>query len=329
MAETKKVNYIFDESIKYNTLNLDSPVDANKLPVYTIKNCEVGFNSLNQKRPPKGHSLQVFINDEEFVAQDKKLRDSFAKARAVKDVNVEFYKSSIVRINQADYLECKSKGKNYITEDMVGRANTFFGLTTRKLVDVASGKFIQDVDKATGEDVEVRYYATQDKFTGEPIKPEIFKINTTTGEKEYTFNNPKTKLSTPHYLNQGDLVDINVRIFESFDSIKNIWSLKYNPVSIEIVKTKFEAGGGSESTYKAESADLDVLSSVFGITETVDSSKANKAKSSKVAQKETKEEDVLPKTEKVKEEKVVETSDVEFPSVDDLSLDSLGINLGD
>lgn len=297
-AQKTKYKMTFDEEIKYSKLTLDNAIDGDKLPTYVIKDCQVGFSSLTQKRPEYGHTIQIILPEgTDFVEQDRARRKSFASAQSAIDPNIEVFDSMVKIITSSDVTKKK------MSESLVGRANMFFQMTNKKYKDVKTGKFIKDLKTVDeGTEVQVIYFAKNDQFTGEPFKPEIFKYGEN-GNKVHTFVSKKDGAEKPLYVGKNDIVNIHVREYASHNSKDNKWSLKYNLLAVEIVKTDFEQGGGEGSGYTAEGPNMSVLSAVYGITESVDPSKAKSAESSKVAKStEVKAEESLPKADAVKKE---------------------------
>ncbi len=329
MSETAtKLNYVYDEKIKYNVVKTDKKIDSSKLQTYTIEGCKVGFNSLGQKKPPNGHSIQIFLPvDCSFIEQDKSKKADMVKAYSAKDPNVETVDGMIKYVNEETIK--KSKGK--ITQDMFATPFMNFNITNKRLKDKDNDKFVKKAEEVEGKTVEVLYFANNDLLTGEAFNPEIFKYDEN-GEKVTTFISKKDGLEKPLYVNGDATVNITVRPYASKNSKTGKYSLKYNLLSIEIVDDGEYVGS---SDYSIEVPDEDILSSVFGVVETAEPSKAKKAIASKV---EDKDEEVIPTKKSTKKEVIEETaeeeSSEEFDEAlseldDEMSLDSFGINLGD
>lgn len=323
-ATQNKVQVITEESIRYSSLSGDDLKTEEQLAQLeiSIKDCTVGFNSMNQKTPEYGHSIQIILpEDSEFVAQDKTLRRKYADMRATKDPNVESYKGMVKFVTQEDVLKKRFKA------DMVGRGYMTFQLSEKKILDEQyedlgdgkfKGKYLTKVADSKSGTVKVIYKCKNDQYTGEPIKPEVFKINAD-GQKETTFVNPKTKQEQGLYLSGGDTVSIKIRPYETHSSKDSSWSLRYNILTIEQTQSSYTGTGSSKSSQVAQGADDDMLSSIFGITETVTASKKVDAPATKAVKEEV-ASDPIPKKE-VKAKTIaatVDVSDIDLSELDDL-----------
>ena len=322
-ATQAKVEVITEEGIRYSSLSGDDLKTDEQLAQLeiTIKDCTIGFNSMNQKTPEYGHSIQIILPEgSDFVATDKTFRRKYADMRATKDPNVESYKGMVKFVTQEDVLKKKFKS------DMLGRGYMTFQLSEKKILDERyealedgkfKGKYLAKVADSKSGTVKVIYKCKNDQYTGEPIKPEVFKIDED-GQKVTTFVNPKTKQEQGLYLSGGDTVTVKIRPYETHSTKDNSWALRYNILEIEQTKTSYVSTGSSKSSQVAQGADNDILSSIFGITETVVSSKKVDAPATKSVKEEVVSDPIPKKETKTKAVASVDVSDIDLSELDDL-----------
>lgn len=300
MAE-EKIKITYEPEIITLEESYEEPLDEDKIPVFTIENCEVLYSSLTSKNPQFGHNIQIMLpSDTDFVQKDRTMRTKFLQHAQIENPNLEVVKASVALFTQKDVLENKTTEKN------VGRAHINFTISNAVMFDKTKDednkdkfKKISKVSEATGTPV-VKYFRVIDKFTGKGIEPEVFKY--VNGEKVKTFTNPKTKEESPLYIGGGDIVNIKIRPFCTKNKKDDSVALKYNILSIEIVQTAFDRGlgktsGSSSRTQKTPdtitSKDLgSVFGDMFGETTAVKEPKKEEKKASKTSEKkvEVKEE---------------------------------------
>ena len=263
-----KYNITYEEKVITSEIEYENPMDISAVPVFNLENVEVMYCSLGQKTPKMGHSITLIV-DKDFVQKDKQLRSYFVQQRQAVDPNCEVYKSQIKIIGQKDILDGKFK------PEMEGKAllNIFTSNAKMFDADVEKGKSLQKMSEATNGNIIYKYFATIDKFSGQAIKPQVYK--TVNGEKVTTFMSPKTNKETPLFVGSNDLVNIKLRPYETYSETHG-YALKYNLLEIEIVQTAFDRGlsqykGGKHKVEKAPNAvSFAGLSSMFaGSVETV------------------------------------------------------------
>ena len=345
MTQATKVEVIYEDGIRYSSLTANENTRTDEQLVdteITIKNCRLGFSSLNQKQPPKGHAIQIVLSDNSedvtiskavressgisedtnFADADKLIRKKAADSLAKSDRTVEFVKTSLSPITQDQVL------KGYFKQAEVGGSTLNVQLSNRRLLDEQyeqdedgnfKGKYINDIKEARSNTVKAFYKCVNDKSTGEPIKPEVFKIDES-GNKVTSFINPKTKQEQDLYVSGGDVVTVVVRPYIERRSTDKIYVMKYNLLSMEITASGYKGSSNSaKSTQVAQGVSDDVLADVFGITETVTASKKVDAPSTKAVKEEAKSNPIPKKEAKTKTvAATVDVSDIDLSELDDL-----------
>lgn len=334
-AEKPKIDY--EEEIITLNETIENPLDMDKIPVFSIENCEVMFSSLSTKRPQFGHNIQILLpQDNDLVKKDRIMRQRYLEEAQIDNPNLEIVKGSIVTITQKHVLDKK------MDENLLNRAYIDFRISNAVMFDrtvdeegKTKDKAITKASEATGK-VVVKYFRALDHFTGQGIEPEVFKYEN--NEKVKTFINPKTKEESPIYTNRGDIVNIKIRPFGVKNKKTGDITLRYNILSIEIVQTAWDRGigrtsGGKKRVLEApEAIKSESLGAVFGdmfgdVTETKkEEKKTEKPKATKPAKKETKVEDEVPFDTEEKQETESETT-LDFSDLANMDLDSF--NLGE
>ena len=352
MAET--VGVIVEEGIRYSSLTSNENTKTREQLAeteITVKNCRLGFSSMTQKQPKNGHSVQIILSgspedltvsnlvrehanipaDATFTDADKAIRKTMADKLAKTDRSVEFVIGSLVPVTQDGIL------KGYFKNNELGLDTLNIQLSNKKYLDehyevqkdgTFKGKYLNDLKDAKSDVVKILYKCTNDQSTGEPIKPEVFKIDSD-GNKITTFINPKTKEEQNIYISSGDIVTAVLRPYLMKRSTDNKYVMKYNLLSLEITESSYKcssSSGSKTSSQVAQGVSSDILSDVFGITETVVSSKKVDAPATKAVKEEVVSSPV-PKQEKVKTvAATVDISDIDLSGLDDL--DSM-MNMGE
>lgn len=348
MTTKDKVEVIYEEGIRYSSLTANANTRTKEQLAdteITIKNCRLGFSSLNQKQPVKGHSVQIVLSensedltisnlvresssipvDANFFEADKLIRKKAAESLAKVDRTVEFVKTSLVPVTQDNVL------KGYFKQAEVGYSTLNIQLSNRKLLDEQfeqdeegnfKGKYLNDIKEAKSKTIKAFYKCVNDKSTGEPIKPEVFKIDDD-GNKVTSFVNPKTKVEQGLYVSGGDVVTVVLRPYIEQRSTDKIYVMKYNLLSIEITQSGYKGSstGSATSSQVAQGVSDDVLADVFGITETVVSAKKVDAPSTKTIKEEAVSNPIPEEKPKAKVKTVaatVDISDIDLSELDDL-----------
>lgn len=332
--KTKKVVFDATDGIiptgnRYGLTSEEASARAEGYPVYKLTG-EVLFSNINvnpksiiehnkvntqKKKLPLNHCVSVMLSeDSEFKKTDKEARDLLLQARVqsgeyegLEEDEIPKYKTVLKTVTKKDVLDNKFK------EDQLGRAIINFAISSRPQNDKVEENV---VDEQTGEIYDRKtalYFRLQDLLTGEEINPVIFKTNKS-GEREYTFENPQTKTKDPLKVSSGDLVNVYVRPYESQNSKTDEYTLKYNPLEIEIVQSAFDRGlTSSKPRQTKEAPSTNVMASVFGkVTQ-----KTPKAVASKVVEE--------PKAETKKAPKPIVNEDPDLSILDDFSDDNLDI----
>lgn len=307
MQKETRLNYVKDiVDVKDEFVK---PINVSQLPVFQIDNCEVLFSSLTMETPQKGHSISILMpKDTEFVQQDTKLRQYFLQERQKTNDEIENIKKCYKKVTEADMLESQNS-KYPIPEAHVGRIRLNTQVTNAVMLSDKHNKKIAKLsDLEEGDTATVKYFRVNDAYTGEGIKPIVFKFNDK-GEKVTTFVSPKDHVEKPFFLSSGDVVNIKIRPYEKVNSKTGEVTLKYNLLSVEIVQTAFERNGGKSSGSKSrpqkqapDAVDLSGLAGLFGSVEQVETPtpKATTKTVTKKAVKEVTEE--IPFNEGLKEE---------------------------
>lgn len=340
MSEQKEKKVVFDATDgiistgnRYGLEKEEAEARAEGYPIYKLENCEIMFSNIHvnpksiiehnkteskKRKLPLNHTISLFLSkDSDFKKTDKEVRTALLNARiengeyeGLEDDEIPQYKSVLKTVMKKDVLENKFK------EEFAGRVYTNFAISSRPQND----KVEEDlVDEETGEVYDRKtalYFRLQDLLTGEEINPRVFRLNKN-GEKEYTFENPKTKTQQNLTLNSGDIVNVYIRPFETQNSKTGEYTLKYNPLEIEIVQSNFERTGGTRTREALEAPSTSVMSSVFGKV----TKKTPKAVASKVIEEpkaETKPVAKSPSTPKP-----IVNEDPDLSALDDFSDDSL------
>lgn len=258
MTKTDEKIY-YDPKVITRKEVIENPFDPNKIPVYTIENCEVLFSSLGVATPQNGHGIRVLLPaDTNFKDLDRKFRNNLLLAIQESDPNLESINSAVKVITQKNVLEGK------FPSNLLNRCYMTFNITNAGMFDEfvdengeTKRNSISNSNLAKGK-VTVNYFRAVDKWTGEGINPEVFKYEN--GEKVKSFINPKTKTETPLYVGKSDIVNIKIRPYRFVDKRDGANTLKYNLLSVEQVRTAYEMGGGKTSKSKVVREKSDVFS---------------------------------------------------------------------
>lgn len=294
-----KIQYLSD-IIGYDNEPIIS--DMSKIPVFKVEGCEVMFSSLGAKTPKTGHSIRLLLPDDNFWTQDKKLRNKFLQQKQLVDDSIEIVKGVVKTYQQKDFLDGK------ISEAKVGRRfidinitrALMYERTTNEKGEVEDTK-IDKVSEATkiGSQIVVKYFRNADRWSGECLNPTVYKYDQN-GDKVTSFISPKTKQETPLFVGTNDIVNVELRPYESINSITKEVTLKYNLLSVEIVQTAWDRGlngkGGTRSTGEVKNKDdymsLEGLSDVFGSFETTTTATTTQKSETKTETKKVKKQEV-------------------------------------
>lgn len=334
MSTETRLNYVKDIIDVKDSFT--QPIDVSKLPVFSIENCEVLFSSLTTDTPKNGHSISVLMpKDTDFADKDAKLRQYFLTKRQEEDDEIEAIKKSFRKVTEKDLLESQNT-KYPIPENHVGRIRLTTQVTNAYMFSDSKNKRISKLSELeAGDTATIKYFRINDAYTGEGIKPIVFKFNDK-GEKITTFVSPKDHLEKPFFLSSGDIVNIKLRPYEKVNSKTGEVTLRYNLLSVEIVQTAFErnggsgkSSGGSKRQKQAPNAvDLSGLAGLFGSVEQVETptpkSTSKKATTKSVEEKKEVSEEI-PFNDGLKEE--VKATTTETPKATTSSSDDMWAEL--
>lgn len=286
--QTKKLVYEATEIIsngnKYGLTAEQISERTKGIPVYKASG-EVLFTNLSvnakevakynetaekKRKMPTNHSFSImFAEDCDMKNVDKDLRKSFVELRNSQgEDDVENYKSIFKTVTRKDVTE------NKFDEKYLGRTYTTFGVSNRPAKDKLEENVVNDETGEVFDRQTALYFRLHDLLTGEEINPTVFKTDNE-GNKSFTFVSPKTQKEESHYISSGDIIDVYIRPYEAQNSKTGEYTLKYNPLEIEIIQSSFERGAGNRRPREvAEAPSTNVFGSVFGKVTQVSTPKA-------------------------------------------------------
>lgn len=311
--QTKKLVYEATEIIstgnKYGLTAEQISERTKGIPVYKASG-EILFTNLSvnakevaeynktaekKRKIPTNHSFSIMLSeDSDMKKVDKDLRSSFVELRNSQgEDDVENYKSIFKTVTRKDITE------NKFDEKYLGRTYATFGVSSRPAKDKLEENVIDDETGEVFDRQTALYFRLNDLLTGEEINPVVFKTDKD-GNRSYTFTSPKTQKEENNYISSGDIVNLYIRPYEAQNSKTGEYTLKYNPLEIEIIQSAFERGAGNRKPREVATApSTNVFGSVFGKVTQVSTPKAVASQNTTVAENpKTTKATTTPKTAK-------------------------------